>query len=165
QKKLPVTLEDMCLGASKKVRFKRRVPDAMGVRLIDDVRILTVQIYPGLKPGSRIKHAHEGDYDPATGRLGEVWFSLDEQPHPTYERRDRDLYCTLSIPLADALCGWKRTVKSVCGKDVTVRHKGVTPNGWKECFAGLGMPKYDRENRMVGGDRGDLWVEVKVQVP
>lgn len=165
QKRLPVSLEDICLGASKKVRFKRRVPDAMGVKLVEDTKILTVRVYPGLKPGSRIKHPDEGDYNPETGRLGEVWFLLVEQDHERFERRDRDLHAIVEIPLVDALCGWTRTIRSICGKDVKVKQSGVTNHGWREYFAGLGMPKYDRENREQGGLRGDMVVEVRIVMP
>jgi hypothetical protein len=165
QKRLPVSLEDTCLGASKKVRYKRRVPDEMGVKLVEDTRILTVQVFPGLKPGSRIKYPDEGDYNPDTGRLGEVWFLLVEQDHDRFVRRDRDLHVIVEVPLCDALCGWSRTVRSICGKDIKVKNNGVTKPGWKEFYAGLGMPKYDRENKEQGGPRGDMVVEVKVVMP
>jgi hypothetical protein len=165
QKRLPVTLEDICLGANKKVRYKRRVPDEMGIKLVEDTKILTVQVYPGLKPGSRIKHPDEGDYNPETGRLGEVWFLLVEQDHDRFERRDRDLHLTIDIPLGDALCGWSRTVRSVCGKDIKVKHSGPTKSGWRDYYAGLGMPKYDRENKEQGGPRGDMVIEARIVMP
>jgi curved DNA-binding protein CbpA len=165
RKKIPITLEDMFFGSNKKVRFKRSVPDDMDVRLVEDVRILTVAIYPGLRPGSLLKYPGEGDYNPATGRLGDMWFALHEQEHPVFSRHGDNLHMSITVSLCDALCGWTRTVKSICGREVKVKHSGPTAAGWKECFAGLGLPTYDGDQPEKGGERGDLIVEVKVAMP
>jgi DnaJ family protein B protein 4 len=163
EKKLPVSLEDLCNGASKKVRFHRKVPDARGMRLVLEEVILDVPIYKGLKPGSRVKFRGEGDYVEWTAQRGDLWFLLVEKEHEVFTRRHLDLHTTIEVSLCDALCGWSRTIKSICGKQVRVSHAGPTPHGWREAYAGLGMPKYKDGGGAM--DRGDLVVEVKLVWP
>lgn len=67
---------------------------------------------------------------------------------------------SLDIPLLDALCGWQRTVTSICGKPINVSHRGPTAQGWQEAYAGLGMCSHKNQNQ-----RGDLIVAVNVRYP
>jgi hypothetical protein len=164
-KKLPVTLEDLCNGANKRVKFRRRVPDSRGLRLVDEDKIMDIPIYRGLKPGSKVKFRGEGDYQEWTGTRGDVWFLLVEKEHDSFERRDHDLYLTIDVPLVEALCGWQRTVTSICRRNVKVSHEGPTAPGWQEVYPGLGMPKYKYgvdENLL---DRGDLIVQTRLVWP
>ena len=164
QRELPISLEDMLKGAMKKVRYKRRIPDELGVRLIWEDRVLKVPIPPGLRPGSRLKYPGEGNYVDYTGRLGDLWFMLVEKPHESFTRRHSDLHAVVEVPLHEALCGWSRTLTSICGKPVRVSHAGPTPPGWSQCCPALGLPAYDAE-REAPAARGDLFVEVKVVFP
>lgn len=61
EKSLPITLEDIFHGATKKFKIKRKALDlATGLSSTQD-RILDVPIKRGLKPGSKIKFAGVGD--------------------------------------------------------------------------------------------------------
>jgi len=67
---------------------------------------------------------------------------------------------SLDVPLLDALCGWQRTVTSICGKPVKITHQGPTPSNWAEAFAGLGMCSHKKQDQ-----RGDLIVGVNIKYP
>lgn len=60
-KNLPVTLEDLFNGATKKVKIRRQRYNAQIGRFLEEERILDVPIYKGLKPGSKVKFQSEGD--------------------------------------------------------------------------------------------------------
>jgi hypothetical protein len=60
-KNLPVTLEDLFHGTTKKVKIRRQRYNTQIGRFLEEERILDVPIYKGLKPGSKVKFQSEGD--------------------------------------------------------------------------------------------------------
>jgi DnaJ homolog subfamily B member 4 len=62
--------------------------------------------------------------------------------------------------LKEALTGWSRTVATIDGKQVPVRHGGPTQPTWEERFPNLGMPRSKKPN-----ERGDFIVGVKIKFP
>jgi len=60
-RELPVTLEELFYGTSKRVRIYRKRYSTQIGRFTDEERILDVPIYKGLKPGSKVKFQSEGD--------------------------------------------------------------------------------------------------------
>jgi hypothetical protein len=87
-RKLPVTLEDLFYGTTKKVKIKRQRYHTQLGRFFDEEKILDVPIYKGLKPGSKVKFQSEGD-ETLLGSTKELHFVLMEVPIPTV--------CTLSF--------------------------------------------------------------------
>jgi DnaJ family protein B protein 4 len=67
---------------------------------------------------------------------------------------------SLDVTLLDALCGWQKTITSICGKPIKVQHQGPTPVQWVEAFAGLGMCSHKNQNQ-----RGDLIVGINIKYP
>lgn len=67
---------------------------------------------------------------------------------------------TIEIDVKEALTGWKRTIKTIDGKQVALSGAGPTAPGYKEVFPNLGMPKSKKPT-----ERGDMVVEVKVKFP
>jgi hypothetical protein len=76
-RKLPVTLEDLFYGTTKRVRVKRHRYHTQSGRLSEDEKTLDVPIYKGLKPGSKIKFPSEGD-ETSLGSMKELHFVLIE---------------------------------------------------------------------------------------
>ncbi|KAI5294852.1 hypothetical protein KEM56_005757, partial [Ascosphaera pollenicola] len=63
---LPISLEDLYTGVHKKLKIKRKTYDpATGKKSVED-KILSFDIKPGLKAGSKIKFAGVGDQDEYT---------------------------------------------------------------------------------------------------
>jgi DnaJ family protein B protein 4 len=78
-RKLPVTLEELYYGTTKRVKIKRlRYHTQLG-RLLDEEKVLDVPIYKGLKPGSKVKFQSEGD-ETILGSTKELHFVLIEVP-------------------------------------------------------------------------------------
>lgn len=62
EKDLPLTLEEIFKGTTKKVKTKSKAFDASGKRTVEEVT-LEASIKPGLRAGSKIKYKNVGDQE------------------------------------------------------------------------------------------------------
>ena len=95
-----VTLEEIASGATKKMKISRKVlnPDNRSVRTED--KVLTIDIKPGWKQGTKITFPREGDQSPTT-IPADIVFIIKDKPHPTFRRDGSDLIYTAKISLKD----------------------------------------------------------------
>jgi DnaJ homolog subfamily B member 4 len=86
ERPLPLTLEELFNGVTKKMKIKRKTYDETGKRVQTD-QILEVPIKPGLKKGSKIKFNGVGDQ--VEGGRQDLHFIVEEVstifPNPVYE--------------------------------------------------------------------------------
>jgi DnaJ family protein B protein 4 len=157
EKELPLTLEELMKGTTKKVVVKSKTFDASGKRSVQDVT-LEANIKPGLRTGSKIKYRDVGDQE--EGGRQDVHLIVTEKEHPTFKRQGDNLITTVEISLKEALCGWERIVRTIDGKSLRVSKPGPTQPGYEERFPGQGMTISKKPN-----ERGDLLVRVKVNFP
>ncbi|KAG2412784.1 hypothetical protein HFD88_010341 [Aspergillus terreus] len=157
EKELPLTLEELMKGTTKKVVVKSKTFDASGKRSVQDVT-LEANIKPGLRTGSKIKYRDVGDQE--EGGRQDVHLIVTEKEHPTFKRQGDNLITTVEISLKEALCGWDRIVRTIDGKSLRVSKPGPTQPGYEERFPGQGMTISKKPN-----ERGDLLVRVKVNFP
>lgn len=158
EKPLPITLEDIFNGTTKKLKINRKTYDEATGRSSTQEKVLTVPIKKGIKAGSKIKFTNAGDQT-ASGTQ-DIHFVLQEKPHPTYRRVDDDLRMDVELELKEALTGWTRTVSTIDGKQLSVGGSGPTQPTWTERYPGLGMPKSKKPEA-----RGDFVVGVKINFP
>ena len=84
EKPLPVNLEELYQGATKKMKIKRKKFDNnTGKQIVED-RILEVPIKPGLKAGSKIKFKDVGDQ--VEGGTQDLHFVVEEVGSNVYFR-------------------------------------------------------------------------------
>jgi DnaJ family protein B protein 4 len=158
EKPLPLTLEEMFTGITKKMKIKRKKFDSVtGKQTLED-RILEMNVKPGMKAGSKFKFTDVGDQ--VEGGTQDLHFIVEAKSHPLFVRDNDDIKHTIEITLKEALTGWTRQVPTIEGRQVPVRHSGPTPPDWTERFPNLGMPKPKRPS-----DRGDFVVGVKIKFP
>ena len=82
EKPLPVTLEELFNGTTKKMKIKRKKYDpATGKQIVED-RILEVPIRAGLKAGSKIKFKDVGDQ--VEGGTQDLHFVVEEVSDSTH---------------------------------------------------------------------------------
>ena len=81
-------------------------------------------------------------------------------PHPEFERRGRDLYTHVPVPLTTAVLGGEVDVKTVGGKSLRLKIPPATQNGQVFRLKGHGMPIVGKPNEF-----GDLYATVDVQLP
>lgn len=130
-------------------------------RIIElDGRRLEVKIPPGVKTGSRVRVA--GEALAAGGRggpRGDLYLRIKVLPHPTFERRDDDLYCEAAVDLFTALLGGEARVPTLAGS-VALRIPPGTQSGRTFRLAGQGMPRLRAPH-----EHGDLYARVRVMLP
>ncbi|KAI1138860.1 DnaJ-domain-containing protein [Hypoxylon sp. FL0543] len=157
ERALPVSLEELYNGVTKKMKIKRKTFDDMGKRTTTD-QVLEVPIKPGLKKGSKIKFKGVGDQE--EGGKQDLHFIVEEKSHPLYVRDGDDLIHTIDLDLKEALTGWKRTVTTIDGKQLNVEKSGPTSPGSSDTYPGLGMPISKKP-----GERGNFIIKYNVKFP
>jgi curved DNA-binding protein len=80
-------------------------------------------------------------------------------PDPVFAREGKDLRVTVPVPLHAALQGGEVSAPTLKGGQVKFKVAPETQNGTKIRLRGLGLPD------PKGGAPGDLYAEVKVQLP
>ena len=125
-------------------------------RLMDtsDGRRLEVKIPPGVDNGSKV-HVPAGRGNDA----GNFYLTVSVQPHAVYERKGRNLYREIEVPVEDAILGTEVNVPTLTGR-VALTIPQETQNGQRFRLAGQGMPTLGQPN-----SRGDLFATVKVNLP
>ncbi|KUI52699.1 Protein psi1 [Cytospora mali] len=157
ERPLPVSLEDMFKGANKKMKIKRKTFDDTGKRTTTD-QVLDVPIKAGLKKGSKIRFKGVGDQE--EGGQQDLCFVVEEKSHPIYTRDGDDLIMTVDLDLKEALTGWKRTVTTIDGKQISLDKAGPTQPGSQDVYPGLGMPISKKP-----GQRGNFIIKYNVKFP
>ncbi|KAK3676494.1 Molecular chaperone (DnaJ super) [Recurvomyces mirabilis] len=158
EKPLQLSLEDIFAGTTKKLKVQRKTYDSStGKQAVED-KILSVPVKRGLKAGSKIKYPDMGDQ--VEGGTQDLHFIIKEKDHPLFTRDGDDLKHFAEIDLKEALTGWKRTVSTIDGKQVSVSSSGPTQPTFEERFPQLGMPKSKTPEK-----RGDLVVGVRIKYP
>ena len=113
---------------------------------------LEVSIPPGVDTGSRVKLTGKGP----DGR--DLVVVVRVQPHATFTRRGPDLEREIPVSLGEALVGAEVPVGTLKGRVLLTIPPG-TQNGTTFRLTRQGMP------RLRGGERGDLYVRVRVVLP
>lgn len=152
--KLPLTLEDLYTGVTKKMKIRRR-----NLSGVSEEKILQITVKPGWKAGTKITFSNEGDAQP-DGSSQDVIFVVEEKPHSRFKRTDNDLTMDLKLSLKEALAGFSRIVETLDGKKLKVENKNPLNPGHVIRFPGHGMPISKRP-----GQRGDLVITIKVDFP
>lgn len=151
--KLPVSLEDLATGVSKKMKIKRKRQGG------PEEKVLSVTIKPGWKAGTKLTYANEGDLQP-DGGLQDVIFVIEEKPHPKFKRIGNDLEFTLKLTLKEALVGFSKIVETINGKKLKIESSRPVKPAQVITYPGNGMPI-----SKTPGTRGDLLVKIQVDFP
>ncbi len=120
---------------------------------LPDGRHLEVKIPPGVDNGSRV-HIPAGG-----GQDGDFYLRVTVMAHPRFERKGKDLYSEVEIPLEDLVLGAEATVPTLRGQVALTIPPG-TQNGRRFRLAGQGMPELNRPET-----RGSLFATVKAVLP
>jgi len=119
---------------------------------------LEVKIPVGVRDGSKIRIAGEGEPGRTGGNKGDLYLVVKVLPHKLFERRGDDLYSEVSVPLATAVLGGEVGLPTLNG-NLSLKIPLETQNGKVFRLAGKGMPK------LGNSDYGNLFAKVKVVLP
>jgi curved DNA-binding protein len=123
-------------------------------------RNVDVRIPAGVGDGSRVRVAGEGEQGSGGGQAGDLYLRIRTQPHSHFERKGRDLYTRVAIPLTTAVLGGEVEVQTLSGKSLRLRIPQTTQNGQVFRLKGHGMPVAGKKD-----EQGDLYATVDVQLP
>ncbi|EES19943.1 hypothetical protein BDA96_09G244700 [Sorghum bicolor] len=158
ERKLPCSLEELYKGTTKKMKISREIADASG-KTIPVEEILTIDVKPGWKKGTKITFPEKGNETPNT-IPADLVFIIDEKPHPVFTRDGNDLVVTQKIPLAEALTGYTAHVTTLDGRSLTVPISSVIHPGYEEVVRGEGMPIPKDPSR-----KGNLRIKFDIKFP
>jgi DnaJ-class molecular chaperone len=103
--------------------------------------------------------AGEGQHGVAGGQRGDLFLLVSVREHPRFERKGDDLVTDVPVPMLDAVLGGEVEVTTLDGR-VALRIPELTQNGRQFRLKRKGMPVLGK-----AGERGDLIVRAKIQVP
>ena len=153
-----VTLEELYQGCDKKLKITRNIISPDGTTSPQD-KIITINVKPGWKEGTKITYPKEGDQAP--GRIpADISFTIKSKPHPLFKREGSNLCHTATISLRDALCGGVINIPTIEGPSIPHHlHQVINPKT-EIRIPGKGMP-ISRST----GQRGDLVVDFNIVFP
>ncbi|OQV13317.1 DnaJ-like protein subfamily B member 4 [Hypsibius exemplaris] len=155
---LQVAMEDIFNGCTKKMKISRKVAGPDG-KLTKEDKVLTIEIKPGWKAGTKITFPKEGDQLPNTVPA-DVVFVIKDKPHPLFKREGHDLIHTIKLSLRDALCGGTIQVPTIEGVKVALPLTDITKPHTVKRIPGRGLPVPKQTDK-----RGDLIVKFDIVFP
>uniref|UniRef100_A0A0K2T2X7 DnaJ protein homolog 1like [Acyrthosiphon pisum] n=1 Tax=Lepeophtheirus salmonis TaxID=72036 RepID=A0A0K2T2X7_LEPSM len=153
-----VTLEDIAKGVTKRMKISRRVVSSDG-SIRKEEKVLTINVKPGWKPGTKITFQKEGDQAP-NKIPADIIFIIRDKPHKNFTREGSDLKYVAKISLKESLCGVKLSVPTLFGNPMPLSYSEVIqPNAVKR-LPGQGLP-YPKDTSC----KGDLLVSFDIKFP
>ncbi|EPY32509.1 DnaJ like protein subfamily B member 4 [Angomonas deanei] len=155
---LPISLEDVFYGASRKVTWTKTVTSAEGGSLMSS-ESYEIKVEKGAKTDDVITLGGRGSVAPNL-LPGDVFVRLELQPHKLFKREEDNLVVTVPVSLSDALCGTTVTVPTMEGRELPVLIDEIVHPEYRTTIKGEGLPLHGDHS-----SRGDLIVEYKVSFP
>ena len=147
---IELTLEDAYHGTMRRLSLKHD----------GHARTVDVRIPAGVGDGSRVRISGEGEHGIGGAAAGDLYLRVRLAPHAVFERKGRDLYVKVTLPLTTAVLGGEADVQTLSGKPARLRIPGLTQNGQVFRLKGYGMPAVGKSD-----EKGDLYARVEAQLP
>jgi molecular chaperone DnaJ len=145
----------VCLGRGQVPT--ERCPTCHGTGEVRARRKVLINVPPGVDTGSKIRLKGQGGKGNQNGPAGDLIITFNVQPDKFYRRDGLDVIATVPLNIAQATLGTKISVRTLDGKKVAIKIPPGTPSGKRFRVRGQGIQKGDK--------KGDLIVEVSIQVP
>jgi len=150
-----------CDGNGEKINPKDMCKTCQGRKIVHERKILEVHIDKGMEDGQKITFMGEGDQSPGL-EPGDIIIILEEKEHSVFKRKEMDLFMKVELNLTEALCGFKRTIKTLDSRTIiisTTPGEVIKPNDIK-CVLNEGMPMYKNPF-----EKGRLIINFNVKFP
>jgi len=146
---IELTLDEAFHGATRRMAIKEG----------GHARSVDVRIPPGVKDGSRVRAAGEGESGTSGGAAGDLYLRVHVLPHQVFERKGNDLHSRVGVPVTTAVLGGEAQVPTITSP-VRLKIPEGTQNGQVFRLKGHGMPVVGKP-----GERGDLYATLDVHLP
>ena len=144
---------DQCGGSG--VRGQKLCPTCGGSGQTERKDQFQVRIPPGVAEGQRLRIPGRGQS--GVGGAGDLYLNVKFAKHPDFRIEGHDLIYAAEVAPWEAVLGTQISVPTVDGR-VDIKVPPGTQNGQRLRLRGRGMPLRD-------GNRGELYVEVNIQIP
>lgn len=151
---ITIPIEDAFRGATRQLSLEVPEIDASG-RLSRRRRTLNVRIPKGVTAGKRIRLEKQGGPGVGGGPAGDLYLTVEFEPHALYRAEGKDLYLELPVTPWEVALGRKVKVPTLAGT-VDLKIPAGSGSGKSLRLKGRGLP---------GDPPGDQYVELKVVVP
>lgn len=153
---LPVTLEQIYHGAEADLTISLPEFDAHGMPRRSP-KTYRIRIPKGASDGQRLRLPQKGGAGHQGGRSGDLYVTMQLQPHALYRASGRDLYIDLPLTPWEAALGAKVQVPTLGGM-VEMNIPQGTVAGRKLRLTGRGLPD-------ASGHHGDQYAIVQIDIP
>jgi DnaJ-class molecular chaperone len=147
---IELSLEDAYHGTTRR----------LGLKHDGHSRTVDVRIPAGVGDGSRVRVTGEGEHGAGGAQSGDLYLRVRLAPHPVFERKGRDLYVKVALPVTTAVLGGEAEVQTLSGKPARLRIPALTQNNQMFRLKGYGMPAVGKAD-----EKGDLYARVEAQLP
>ncbi|CAI8596372.1 unnamed protein product [Vicia faba] len=153
ERPLLCSLEDLYQGVEKKLKITRTVTDHHGKSRTEE-EIVTINIKPGWKKGTKVTFIEKGDQGPGV-IPADIIFLIEEKPHARYIRNGNDLIINQMMTLVDALTNKILEIPTLDGRRLMVRLSGIVTPGYEHVVPNEGMPLSKEPGR-----KGNLKIKI-----
>ena len=145
-----------CLGKGE--RPETPCKECKGKRVLYGKESIEILIPKGIDNQSILKVTGKGEASQTGGVPGDLYIRIVVLPHKIFQRREQDLSMILPVKFTDAVLGTESIVATLDG-EIKLKIPEGSQSGDVLKVRGKGVPS-DRF-----GGRGDLLIELKVEIP
>jgi molecular chaperone DnaJ len=147
---------DTCRGLGQQIL--NPCDECRGLGMVEGERSIEVDVPAGIDEGQRLRLAGRGPAAPRGGQPGDLFVVVHVVPHENLVRHGEEIWRALGVSIVQAALGTTMEIETLDGLEELVVPSG-TQHGTQLRLRGLGAPN------LRSGRRGDLVVEVRVEVP
>ena len=114
----------------------------------------------GVGDGSRVRVSGEGERGQSGAPSGDLYLRVRLVPHALFERKGRDLYMKVNVPVTVAVLGGEVEVPALGGRTLRLKVPPTTQNGQVFRLRGQGLSLAGKP-----GEKSDLYATLAVQLP
>lgn len=156
---LYLSLEEVLNGCVKKMKITRKVLNPDGKSYKKEDKVLTINVVPGWKAGTKVTFQHEGDRN-SSSIPADIVFIIRDKPHAHFKREGTNIVHTAKISLRDSLCGCKVNVPTLGGGSIPIQLGEIIKPTTQRRIPGEGLPHPKEITK-----RGDLIVNFDIKFP
>ena len=147
---IEIRLEDAYQGTTRRLSVKHD----------GHARAVEVRIPSGVGDGSRVRVSGEGQHGTGGARSGDLYLRIRLAPHAKFQRKGKDLYTRVPVPLTTVVLGGEADVMTLGGKSLRLKIPPTTQNAQVFRLKGYGMPEVGKPHQL-----GVLYATLDVELP
>ncbi len=145
-----------CRGAGEVI--KDPCKDCKGEGTTQETSRIKIRIPAGVDSGTRLRSSGNGDAGSRGGAAGDLYVFIHVKDHAVFEREGENLFCEIPMPFGVAALGGELKIPTLEGQS-SIKIPAGTQGSTVFRLRGKGIKD------LSSGYKGDLHVEVKVEVP